>query len=84
MKDAYQPSHPIRAGLHTREAHQSGEDVHGLAVTIASRVAGEPKAGEILTTVVVQGIVEGGDIEFTDWGESNLKGIGVRRLVRLK
>jgi hypothetical protein len=46
-------------------------------------VAAQAKVREVLTTTVVQGIVEGGDFEFTDWGEADLKGIGVRRLVRL-
>ena len=81
--DADQLGHPIRVGLHTGEVHESRQELHGLAVTIASRVADQAKAGEILTTTVVQGIVEGGDFEFSDCGEADLKGIGVRRLVRL-
>ena len=83
VEDADQLGHPIRVGLHTGEVHQSGQELHGLAVTIASRVAAQAKVREVLTTTVVQGIVEGGDFEFTDWGEADLKGIGVRRLVRL-
>jgi len=83
VEDAHQLGHPIRVGLHTGEVHQSGQELHGLAVTIASRVATQATAEEILTTTVVQGIVEGGDFEFSHWGEADLKGIGVRRLVRL-
>jgi len=52
-------------------------------VNIASRVADQADAGEVLTTTVTQGIVEGGDYAFTDWGEADLKGIGTRKLVRL-
>ena len=57
--------------------------MHGMAVNIASRVADQANVGEVLTTVVTQGIVEGGDYEFTVWGEVDLKGIGARKLVRL-
>jgi len=75
--------HPIRAGLHTGEIQWSGGDMHGMAVNIASRVADQANAGEVLTTNVTQGIVEGGDYQFSDWGEVDLKGIGIRKLVRL-
>ena len=54
-----------------------------MAVNSASRVADQADAGEVLTTTVTQGIVEGGDYAFKDWGEADLKGIGVRKLVRL-
>ena len=70
-------------GLHTGEIQWSGSDMHGMAVNIASRVADQANVGEVLTTVVTQGIVEGGDYEFTVWGEVDLKGIGARKLVRL-
>jgi pimeloyl-ACP methyl ester carboxylesterase/class 3 adenylate cyclase len=83
VEDANKLGHPIRAGLHTGEAQWSDKDLHGMAVNIASRVADQANAGEVLTTIVTQGIVEGGDYTFTDWGETDLKGIGTRRLVRL-
>ena len=57
--------------------------VQGLAVTMASRCTDEANAGEVLTTTVTQGIVEGGEHQFSDWGEADLKGIGKRKLVRL-
>lgn len=75
--------HPVRVGLHTGEVQWSGGDIHGMAVNIASRVADQADAGEVLTTSVTQGIVEGGDYSFSDRGEVDLKGIGVRKLVRL-
>ena len=83
VQEAYELGHPIRAGLHTGEVQWSGGDMHGMAVNIASRVADQADAGEVLTTNVTQGIVEGGDYTFTDWGEIDLKGIGTRKLVRL-
>jgi len=83
VQDASELGHPIRVGLHTGEVQWSTGDLHGMAVNIASRVADQAEAGEVLTTTVTQGIVEGGDFAFSDWGEMDLKGIGTRRLVRL-
>jgi class 3 adenylate cyclase len=83
VQNANELGHPVRVGLHTGEIQWSGGDMHGLAVNIASRVADQADAGEVLTTNVTQGIVEGGDYDFTDWGEVDLKGIGTRKLVRL-
>jgi len=83
VQEANESGHPIRVGLHTGEIQWSGGDMHGMAVNIASRVADQADAGEVLTTNVTQGIVEGGDYAFTDWGEVDLKGIGSRKLVRL-
>jgi pimeloyl-ACP methyl ester carboxylesterase len=83
VRDASELGHPIRVGIHTGEVQWSDKDLHGMAVNIASRVADQADAGEVLTTTVTQGIVEGGDYAFKDWGEADLKGIGVRKLVRL-
>jgi class 3 adenylate cyclase len=83
VQKASELGHPIRVGLHTGEIQWSGGDMHGMAINIASRVADQAGAGEVLTTNVTQGIVEGGDYTFTDWGEVDLKGIGTRKLVRL-
>jgi len=82
-EEANESGHPIWVGLHTGEIQWSGGDMHGMAVNIASRVADRAGAGEVLATTVTQGIVEGGDYAFTDWGEVDLKGIGTRKLVRL-
>lgn len=83
VQDADLLGHPIRVGLHTGEVNWSEKDLYGLAVTIASRVASKAGSGEVLTTTVTQGIVEGGDFAFTEWGEAELKGVGIRRLVQL-
>jgi pimeloyl-ACP methyl ester carboxylesterase/class 3 adenylate cyclase len=83
VKDAENSGHPVRVGLHTGEVQWSANDLHGMAVNIASRVADQAGAGEVLTTAVTQGLVEGGEYVFSDWGEADLKGIGSRKLARL-
>ena len=83
VRDANELGHPVRVGLHTGEVQSTDSGLHGLAMTIASRVADQAGAGEVLTTTVTQGIVEGGDHKFSDWGEADLKGVGTRKLVRL-
>ena len=73
----------IRAGLQAGEVYQVGARLFGICVTVAARVAAQAGAGDILSTEVVRGLVEGSGLSFTDAGEFDLKGIGVRRLVRL-
>jgi class 3 adenylate cyclase len=41
---------PVRIGLHTAEANQRGDDYSGVAVNVASRVAGLAGGGEIVAT----------------------------------
>ena len=66
---------PIRAGLHTGEIEIRGDDIAGLAVHIASRVAGLAGAGETLVSSTVKDLVVGSGFEFHDQGEQRLKGI---------
>ena len=73
----------LRAGLQAGEVYQVGARLFGICVTVAARVAAQAGAGEILSTEVVRGLVEGSGLAFADAGEFDLKGIGVRRLVRL-
>ncbi len=49
----------VRAGLHTGECELMGDDVAGLAVHIASRVAGHARAGEVLVSSTVKDLVVG-------------------------
>lgn len=73
----------IREGVHAGEVYETNGDLLGTVVTIASRVADQADAGEILTTPVVEGLVEGSDLAFAEKGEFDLKGVGTRRLLRL-
>jgi class 3 adenylate cyclase len=65
----------LRLGLHTGECEVRGEDLGGLAVHIAARVASLAGAGEILISGTVKDLVIGSEIEFVDRGERLLKGV---------
>jgi class 3 adenylate cyclase len=65
----------VRAGLHTGEVEQAGEDVRGIAVHHASRVAGEAGPGEILVSSSTRALLRGSDLVLQAIGSRNLKGI---------
>ena len=74
----------LRAGLHTGEVELRGDDIGGIAVHTAARVAALADAGEILVSRTIADLVAGSDINFTDHGEHELKGIpGNWRLLRV-
>jgi pimeloyl-ACP methyl ester carboxylesterase len=65
----------MRAGLHTGECEVIGDDVAGIAIHIASRVAATAGAGEVLVSSTVKDLVAGSGIGFSDRGAHTLKGI---------
>jgi class 3 adenylate cyclase/pimeloyl-ACP methyl ester carboxylesterase len=65
----------IRVGIHTGECELIGEDVGGMAVHIASRLADLAAPGEVLTSGTVFGTVVGGPFSFEDRGFRELKGV---------
>ena len=65
----------LRAGLHTGECELLGDDVGGIAVHIAARVAALAGAGEVLVSSTVKDLVAGSGIEFEDRGTPPLKGV---------
>jgi class 3 adenylate cyclase/pimeloyl-ACP methyl ester carboxylesterase len=65
----------VRIGIHTGECELIGDDVGGMAVHIASRVAGLAQAAEVLVSGTVFGTVVGGPFEFADRGFHELKGV---------
>ncbi len=65
----------VRAGLHSGECVERGEDLAGVAVHIGARVASLASPGEVLVTSTVRDLVAGSDIEFTDRGAHALKGV---------
>jgi class 3 adenylate cyclase len=65
----------VRAGLHTGEVERSGEDVRGIAVHHAARVAAEAGPGEIVLSSATRGLLTGSGIELESIGRRTLKGI---------
>jgi YVTN family beta-propeller protein len=75
----------IRAGVHAGEVEQMGERVGGIAVHLASRVAGAAQGGEVFVSGTVRDMLAGSDLEFLDRGEHRLKGVpGEWRLYAVK
>jgi class 3 adenylate cyclase len=66
---------PIRAGVHTGEVELLGDDIGGIAVHIAARIAAMADAGEVLTSSTVRDLVAGSGLVFEDRGEQSLKGV---------
>jgi pimeloyl-ACP methyl ester carboxylesterase len=65
----------LHVGLHTGECEIIGDDVGGMAVHIASRVAGLADAGEILASGTAYGTVVGSGLDFEWRGDHELKGV---------
>jgi class 3 adenylate cyclase/alpha-beta hydrolase superfamily lysophospholipase len=65
----------LRAGVHTGECEAIGEDLGGLAVHIGARVGALAGPGEIVVSSTVKELVIGSDMQFTDRGEHELKGV---------
>jgi pimeloyl-ACP methyl ester carboxylesterase len=66
---------PVRIGLHTGEVELAENDVRGIAVHIASRVAQLGGAADVLVSRTVKDLVAGSGIKFEDFGAHALKGI---------
>jgi class 3 adenylate cyclase/pimeloyl-ACP methyl ester carboxylesterase len=65
----------IRAGVHTGEVERRGDDVSGIGVHIAARVASMAGPGEILATRTVRDLTAGSHLVFTARGSHELKGV---------
>ncbi len=65
----------VRAGLHVGECELRGDDIGGLAVHIAARVAEVAGPGEILVSSTVKDLVTGSGIAFAERGARQLKGV---------
>jgi class 3 adenylate cyclase len=65
----------FRVGVHTGEIEVRDDDVAGIAVHLAARVAAEAGAGEVLVSRTVVDLVAGSGIGLQDRGHHELKGI---------
>jgi class 3 adenylate cyclase len=65
----------VRCGLHTGECERMGDDVGGMAVHIAARVAALAAPREVLASGTTYGTVVGAGLRFEDRGSHSLKGV---------
>jgi class 3 adenylate cyclase len=65
----------LRAGVHSGDVEVRGDDIAGLAVTIAKRVCDLAGPGQVLLSETARGHLVGSGIEFADRGEHELKGV---------
>lgn len=65
----------IRAGIHTGECELIGDDVGGLAVHVAARIAALAAPGEVMVSSTVKELVIGSGIAFSERGRHDLRGV---------
>jgi class 3 adenylate cyclase len=65
----------VRSGVHTGEVEVRGDDVAGIAVHIAARVAARAEPGTVWVSRTVADLVVGSGLSFRDQGEHELKGV---------
>jgi class 3 adenylate cyclase/pimeloyl-ACP methyl ester carboxylesterase len=65
----------VRAGIHTGECEVIGDDIGGMAVHLAARVAALAGPGEVLVTGTVRDLVIGSPLQFEARGRHTLKGV---------
>jgi class 3 adenylate cyclase len=65
----------VRVGVHTGECEKRGDDLAGLTVHIAARVAATAEPGEVLVSRTVRDLVAGSELKLADRGEHELKGV---------
>jgi len=65
----------VRVGAHTGECERRGDDLAGLTVHIAARVAALAASGEVLVSRTVRDLVSGSGLRFVPRGEHELKGV---------
>lgn len=65
----------IRSGVHVGEIETVGDDVTGVTVNVAARVASMAGPSEILVSSTVKDLTPGSGLTFQDVGEHELKGV---------
>jgi class 3 adenylate cyclase len=65
----------VRVGVHIGEVQVDGRYVEGANVHLAARVMSEAKAGEVLISEALRDVVAGTEIDLTDRGNHQLKGV---------
>ena len=62
------------SGLHTGECEIRGDEIDGIAVHLAARVAALAAPEQVLASRTVRDLVSGSGIVFEDYGTHELKG----------
>jgi class 3 adenylate cyclase len=65
----------VRCGVHTGEIEMNGEDIGGIAVHIAARIAALAEGGQVLVSRTVRDLVAGSNLRLEDRGACTLKGL---------
>ena len=65
----------VRAGLHAGEIEIASDDVTGIAVHIAARIAAIAQGQQVLVSRTVRDLVAGSNLRFADEGARTLKGL---------
>jgi class 3 adenylate cyclase len=71
----------VRAGVHTGEIEREGDNVRGVGVHIAARIAALAGPGEVYASWATRELLAGSSIGFIDRGEQELKGLSEPRRV---
>ena len=74
----------VRAGLHNGEIELRGDEIGGIAVNIAARIAELASGGEILVSGTVRDLVAGSGLSFDDRGDRDLKDLPPSRVLAAK
>jgi class 3 adenylate cyclase len=61
--------------VHAGECEVRGDDLAGMTVHVAARVAALARAGEVLVTGTVRDVVIGSDLAFDERGKHTLRGV---------
>jgi class 3 adenylate cyclase len=74
--DALRPlSLNVRCGVHTGEIEMKGDDIGGIAVHIAARIASMADGGDVLVSRTVRDLVAGSNLPLERRGDFALKGL---------
>ena len=65
----------VRCGVHTGEIEMKGEDIGGIAVHIAARIAALAEGGQVLVSRTVRDLVAGSNLRLEERGAYALKGL---------
>ena len=75
----------LRIGIHTGEVEPVPGDIRGFAVHLAARIAAEAGPSETLVSATTRDVASVSDLEFTDGGLHELKGVeGQRQLFAVR